>query len=93
MRIQMVDVVPSVQTDAQGQFTLTQAPIGVFKLMADGTTAAVTGKKFPTLEFDVTTVAGRDYCFDMVVFYHDAVVAAGGLAYASDQSKWCNCCQ
>ena len=36
-----IDVVPAVQTDSQGQFTLTQAPIGVFKLMADGTTAAV----------------------------------------------------
>ena len=54
-----IDVVPAVQTDSQGQFTLTQAPIGVFKLMADGTTAAVGTKKYPTLEFDVTTVAGR----------------------------------
>ena len=56
-----IDVVPAVQTDSQGQFTLTQAPIGVFKLMADGTTAAVGTKKYPTLEFDVTTVAGRQH--------------------------------
>lgn len=64
----MVDVVPSVQTDAQGQFTLTQAPIGVFKLMADGTTVAVVGKKFPTLEFDVTTVAGRNTTVGMPIY-------------------------
>ena len=63
-----IDVVPAVQTDSQGQFTLTQAPIGVFKLMADGTTAAVQGKKFPTLEFDVTTVAGRSTTVGMPIY-------------------------
>jgi hypothetical protein len=63
-----VDVVPPVQTDAQGQFTLTQAPVGVFKLMADGTTATVPGKQYPTLEFDVTTVAGRSTTVGMPIY-------------------------
>ena len=66
-----IDVVPAVQTDSQGQFTLTQAPIGVFKLMADGTTAAVGTKKDPTLEFDVTTVAGRSTGVGMPIYLKD----------------------
>ncbi len=63
-----VEVVPPVQTDAQGQFTITQAPVGVFKLMADGTTATVPGKQYPTLEFDVTTVAGRSTTVGMPMY-------------------------
>jgi hypothetical protein len=63
-----IEVVPPVQTNSQGQFTINQAPVGVFKLMADGTTAAVTGKKYPTLEFDVTTVAGRSTTVGMPVY-------------------------
>ena len=63
-----VQVVPTVLTDSQGQFTIKQVPVGVFKLMADGTTATVTGKKFPTLEFDVTTVAGRATTVGMPIY-------------------------
>jgi hypothetical protein len=63
-----VEVVPSVQTDNQGQFNMTQVPVGVFKLMADGTTAQVVGKKYPTLEFDVTTVAGRNTTVGMPMY-------------------------
>lgn len=47
-----------VQTNAQGQFTILQAPVGFFKLMADGTT--VPGASYPTLEYDITTVAGQN---------------------------------
>jgi len=57
-----------VQTDGQGQFTINQAPVGVFKLMADGTTATVPGKQYPTLEFDVTTVAGRSTTVGMPMY-------------------------
>jgi hypothetical protein len=63
-----VEVIPSVQTDSQGQFTMTQAPVGVFKLMADGTTAQIPGEQFPTLEFDVTTVAGRNTTVGMPMY-------------------------
>ena len=47
---------------------MTQAPVGVFKLMADGTTAQVVGKKYPTLEFDVTTVPGRTTTVGMPMY-------------------------
>jgi hypothetical protein len=46
----------SVLTDAQGHFTMPGAPVGYFKLMADGSTAGA----FPTLEYDLTTVSGQD---------------------------------
>jgi hypothetical protein len=62
-----VEVVPTVQTDSQGQFTITQVPVGVFKLMADGSTV-LAAKQYPTLEFDVTTVAGRATTVGMPIY-------------------------
>ncbi|MFN7938833.1 MAG: hypothetical protein U0R19_36225 [Bryobacteraceae bacterium] len=62
-----VQVANPVTTNTQGQFTITGAPVGVFKLMADGTTIA-NGKKYPTLEFDITTVAGQNNTIGMPVF-------------------------
>jgi Glucodextranase, domain B len=50
-------VAPPVLTAGNGQFTIQGAPVGTFKLMADGATAA--GGPWPTLEFDVLTIAGR----------------------------------
>ena len=41
-----------------GQFTIRPAPVGAFKLMADGSTAP--DGPWPTLEFDIVTVAGQD---------------------------------
>lgn len=49
-----------VQTDMNGSFVIQNAPFGYFKLMADGSTATITGKTFPTLEYDIVTVAGQD---------------------------------
>jgi hypothetical protein len=49
-----------VQTDAQGHFVITNAPYGYFKLMADGTTAGGGTASYPTLEYDIITVAGQD---------------------------------
>jgi hypothetical protein len=51
-------VVPPVVTDAQGLFAILPAPVGTFKLMADGSTA--TSGAYPPLEFDITTVAGQN---------------------------------
>ncbi|HWF08832.1 MAG TPA: choice-of-anchor X domain-containing protein [Bryobacteraceae bacterium] len=48
-----------VQTNAQGFFQISPAPVGVFKLMADGTTATRPGA-FPTLEYDLVTVSGQN---------------------------------
>jgi hypothetical protein len=50
-------VVEPVQTGPTGQFAIEPAPVGTFKLMADGATAP--GGPWPTLEFDVVTIAGR----------------------------------
>ena len=49
-----------VKTNAQGQFLMTSAPVGFFKLMADGTTVESARGVFPTLEYDLVTVAGQD---------------------------------
>ena len=46
-----------VQTGDNGQFAIEQAPVGAFKLMADGSTAP--DGPWPTLEFDVVTIAGQ----------------------------------
>ncbi len=48
-----------VQTDGQGQFLIQPAPVGVFKLMADGGTAT-RGGPWPTLEYDIITVSGQN---------------------------------
>ena len=50
-------VAPAVTTDAQGRFTIPQAPVGTFKLLADGATAP--NGPWQSTEFDVTVVAGR----------------------------------
>lgn len=50
-------VAEPVLTDEQGQFVIQPAPVGAFKLMADGATAP--NGPWPTLEFDVVTVAGQ----------------------------------
>ena len=54
-----VEVATAVATDATGQFRFAGAPVGEFKLMADGGTATKPGP-WPTLEFDLLTVAGKD---------------------------------
>jgi hypothetical protein len=56
-----------VQTNAKGTFLIQPAPVGFFKLMADGTTATSSGS-FPTLEYDITTVAGADNNVGMPIY-------------------------
>ncbi len=62
-----VQVSPSVQTDAKGAFLIQPAPVGSFKLMADGTTATGPGS-YPTLEYDIVTVAGNDNTVGMPIY-------------------------
>jgi uncharacterized Zn-binding protein involved in type VI secretion len=52
-------VATPVQTNDQGQFLIQPAPVGAFKLMADGGTAT-RGGPWPTLEYDIVTVSGRN---------------------------------
>jgi hypothetical protein len=49
-----------VATDNNGMFKIQPAPVGFHKLMADGTTATQDDKLYPTLEYDIVTVAGQD---------------------------------
>ncbi|MBK6736712.1 MAG: carboxypeptidase regulatory-like domain-containing protein [Haliea sp.] len=46
-------------SDAQGQFRIEQAPVGPVHLVADGSTATIEGE-FPTLAYNIVTVAGVD---------------------------------
>lgn len=50
----------SVQTDVNGHFSIPNAPYGYFKLMADGTTAGGGTITYPTLEYDIVTIAGQN---------------------------------
>lgn len=52
------NAVTPVQTDAQGQFAIPQAPVGFVKLLVDGLTATLPGS-YPTLDYDMVTVAGQ----------------------------------
>jgi len=60
-------VVATVRTDAHGYFNIQPAPVGVFKLMADGSTASRPGP-FPTLEYDIVTVSGRNNNVGLPIF-------------------------
>lgn len=53
-----VQQLPAVQTDAQGQFTIPQAPGGLVELLVEGSTAAPAGT-YPSLEYEMVTVAGQ----------------------------------
>jgi hypothetical protein len=57
---QPVQIGSSVQTDVNGQFSIPNAPYGYFKLMADGTTAGGGTLSYPTLEYDIVTIAGQN---------------------------------
>lgn len=46
-------------TNDQGQFTLTEAPVGPVHLIADGSTAVLPGE-WPTLSYNIVTVAGAE---------------------------------
>jgi hypothetical protein len=54
-----VPVGTPVVTDAQGQFVMLQAPVGTFKLVADGTTANSGSIAYPSVEYDLDTVSGQ----------------------------------
>src|SRR5262249_3443871 len=59
--------VTAVQTDAQGQFTIPQSPVGFVKLLVDGSTTQRPGH-YPTLEYDLVTVAGQNNTVGMPIY-------------------------
>jgi Glucodextranase, domain B/Carboxypeptidase regulatory-like domain len=62
-----VQVGTPIQTDAKGTFLITNAPVGSFKLMADGTTAS-SPNSYPTLEYDIVTIAGNNNTLGMPIY-------------------------
>ncbi len=46
-------------TDAQGQFKVTEAPVGPVHLIVDGSTTTALGE-WPTLSYNIVTIAGAD---------------------------------
>ena len=62
-----VQVGTPVQTDGKGMFLIQPAPVGFFKLMADGTTAPGPNS-YPPLEYDIVTVAGNNNTVGMPIY-------------------------
>ena len=65
--LNIVQSVAAVQTDQQGQFTIQQAPVGIVKLLVDGSTAQRPGT-YPHLDYDMVTVAGLNNTLGMPIF-------------------------
>jgi Glucodextranase, domain B/Carboxypeptidase regulatory-like domain len=63
-------------TDAQGQFSFANAPVGYAKLIVDGTTAQRPGT-WPTLEFVMYTNAGQDNTIGMPIYILPIQVTSG----------------
>jgi hypothetical protein len=65
--IRVRDTALTATTDAQGQFQISPAPIGTVKLIVDGSSAQRPGA-WPDLEFDLTTVPGRNNTLRMPIY-------------------------
>jgi hypothetical protein len=57
--IRIKDTTREAISDAQGRFTITQAPVGPVHLIADGSTASEMGE-FPSLGYNMVTISGID---------------------------------
>ena len=55
------------QTDAEGQFLLTDVPVGEHLLEVDGSTTSVPGS-WPQLEFSVVTIAGQENRLEQPIY-------------------------
>ncbi|HYK03235.1 MAG TPA: hypothetical protein VE974_15865 [Thermoanaerobaculia bacterium] len=57
-----------VVTDEHGQFVIAPAPVGAYKLVADGTTVQRPSIAYPSVEYDIVTVAGQDNTVGSPIF-------------------------
>ena len=57
-----------VLSDEQGRFVIAPAPVGAFKLVADGTTIQRPSVAYPTVEYDIVTVSGQDNTVGMPIY-------------------------
>jgi Glucodextranase, domain B len=62
-----VPAAATVQTNAQGQFSIGPAPVGFVKLLVDGSTAQKAGT-YPTLDYDIVTIAGQLNTLGLPIF-------------------------
>lgn len=62
-----VQLATPVQTNAQGQFTIPQAPVGVVELLVDGSTAQPT-RTYPSLDYEMVTVAGQNNTVGLPIY-------------------------
>ncbi len=60
-------MVTPVTTDEHGQFVIENAPVGAFKLVADGSTFPGPNA-YPPVEFDIVTVAGQENTVGMPIY-------------------------
>jgi hypothetical protein len=65
--VRIRDTALTASTDAQGLFQISPTPIGTLKLIVDGSTAQRPGA-WPDLEFDLTTVPGRNNTLRMPIY-------------------------
>jgi glucodextranase-like protein/Big-like domain-containing protein len=65
--VRLRDTALTALTDVQGQFQISPAPVGTLKLIVDGSTAQRPGA-WPDLEFDLTTVPGRNNTLRMPIY-------------------------
>ncbi|MFY9823638.1 MAG: DNRLRE domain-containing protein [Thermoanaerobaculia bacterium] len=66
------------QSDSKGLFRISPAPVGRIKLIVDGSTAQRPGA-WPDLEFELTTIAGRDNDLGMPIYLLPLDLAHGLL--------------
>jgi len=74
--LRLRDTTLTAVTDSQGLFQIAPAPVGTLKLIVDGSTAQRPGA-WPSLEFDLTTVPGRNNTLRMPIYLLPLDLAAG----------------
>jgi hypothetical protein len=62
-----INAAATVQANAQGQFTIPNAPVGFVKLLVDGSTTTNPGI-YPTLDYDMVTIAGQNNTLQMPIY-------------------------
>jgi hypothetical protein len=74
--VRIRDTALTAVTDAQGLFQISPAPVGTLKLIVDGSTTQRPGA-WPDLEFDLTTVPGRNNTLRMPIYLLPLDLASG----------------
>ncbi|HXO51135.1 MAG TPA: carboxypeptidase regulatory-like domain-containing protein, partial [Mycobacterium sp.] len=74
--VRIRDTALTASTDAQGLFQISPVPAGTLKLIVDGSTAQRPGA-WPDLEFELTTVPGRNNTLRMPIYLLPLDLATG----------------